>query len=255
MELTYPFIDQTKISSFNSWAYIWEEDKFPNNPGVYMILDKDDNKLYIGETENIRIRMLQHYLGKKSSTLRLVKKYLYTVKFIELEGSNRLDRRILEFYLINKFEVKLNKEYAIHASKKKLKNIRNQYLEEYIHNTERTALEKSAIKEKIKPEEYLLWRRFLDWANFAHINGINVDKTDAIFGSDPTFVVGELWGKSNQRTIFLDEIRYAYNKADNNQVVEEAKEYARRGESKSNSRNLFRENNWNHTRFNKISLI
>lgn len=76
-----------------------------NEPCVYRFLDKDNNIIYVGKTQNISNRMTQHFSGNGHLLMecyRQVKK----IQYIQCE--NEADMSIKEIYFINKFKPKYN---------------------------------------------------------------------------------------------------------------------------------------------------
>lgn len=75
---------------------------------VYRFLDEDDNVLYVGKTQSMTYRIMQHFTGNghlKSECYRQVKKIQY------MQCKNDSDMKDKEIYFINKYKPKYNKVY------------------------------------------------------------------------------------------------------------------------------------------------
>jgi len=91
----------------------WEKEKLPTNGGVYIIYDYFGIAIYVGESNNIQERFIQHYRDKKSNG-DLKKEYedfrpfAYYVKLYIVKNIN--DRKLLERILIKSLEPAFNRD-------------------------------------------------------------------------------------------------------------------------------------------------
>jgi len=92
-------LDEPRIISFKDERESSQKTIIPteivnhkNRKGIYLILNKDNKILYIGQTTNLEIRMRMHFILKRDSDI----KYIY---FLE---ENDRDNRLL-FELIYKY--------------------------------------------------------------------------------------------------------------------------------------------------------
>jgi len=87
--------------TFNRYDYkrVREELK-TRQAGVYFLYDKDDRLLYVGKTNNLRTRLLQHFRGHDVAKdfYRLIDHV--TVYFV----NNEFEREIYETYAINTYK-------------------------------------------------------------------------------------------------------------------------------------------------------
>lgn len=95
---------QLKYEIDESFSVEEVRDKLRNRKGVYLFYDKNDTLLYVGITQNLRLRILEH-IGGNTNT----KRYSHNFKKCSvIYEDDRLKRRVLEFYLINQLNPPLN---------------------------------------------------------------------------------------------------------------------------------------------------
>ncbi|QXP68636.1 GIY-YIG nuclease family protein [Polaribacter sp. AHE13PA] len=95
---TYDLFPKTKESYgwFNEW---------PNNGkyGVYLIMDKDKNVIYIGESSNIGNRLSDYFQYSEDKSCKIIHKWSTTPKYvctIAVDSKTWFERLALEEFLI-----------------------------------------------------------------------------------------------------------------------------------------------------------
>ena len=89
-----------------------ERRSLPNEPGIYMFLDEEDNVIYVGKASNLRKRVSQYFLKTKyidpyyEEKIREMVKNIHSIKFIVTE--NEKEAYILENIQIKKLQPKFN---------------------------------------------------------------------------------------------------------------------------------------------------
>lgn len=109
--------------------YIFEEKKLEKyrSSGAYILRDKEENILYIGESENLSERIKEHLKGKNSALdFNKGYKHIYKVDlYIPAKISNIINRHYIEISLIDKFQPPFNSQYTPeHGDKDKMEEKR-----------------------------------------------------------------------------------------------------------------------------------
>ncbi len=80
--------------------------KIPNNPGVYLMKDKNNKIIYVGKAVNLKKRVRSYFLGAHNERIEKLISEIYDIKHIAT--NNALEALILESNLIKKYKPKYN---------------------------------------------------------------------------------------------------------------------------------------------------
>lgn len=95
-----------------------EYEKLPEKEGVYFFFDAKGELLYIGKTNNLLMRMKNHFSSPHSGPLAKYKNKIKKISFFVAE--NPMERDIYEIYAINTLKPKLNRQNAYYQSKPRM---------------------------------------------------------------------------------------------------------------------------------------
>ncbi|TKH04815.1 hypothetical protein FC682_11790 [Peribacillus simplex] len=126
-------------------VYIWQLEKFPNESGVYKIYGVNGELLYVGEAQDIQIRIGQHYkerYGKYKRVKATRKRVLETLLKVAQENAEKAKQQIIlpdrnyaqykpyffkvEFYVCSNIERKIYELLFIQENKPKF-NIKDNF--------------------------------------------------------------------------------------------------------------------------------
>ena len=82
-------------------------DKSPTNPGIYKMLDHNQNILYVGKAKNLPNR-LKSYVAEKNHIIRTERMLSQTFKLEITTTANESEALLLEANLIKKYKPKFN---------------------------------------------------------------------------------------------------------------------------------------------------
>lgn len=85
-----------------------ELDRLPNNPGVYLMEDKNENIIYVGKAKNLRKRVRQYFQSSKNKNPKVKAMVSHIYKFEYIIVDNEIEALILESNLIKKYKPKYN---------------------------------------------------------------------------------------------------------------------------------------------------
>ncbi len=80
----------------------------PTNPGVYLMLDKDGEIIYVGKAKNLRNRLRQYFYLGGNKTLKVMKMVENIVDFRYIITASEVDALVTENNLIKKYTPKYN---------------------------------------------------------------------------------------------------------------------------------------------------
>src|SRR5690606_4481963 len=95
-----------------------EYEKLPEKQGIYFFFDSEGELLYIGKTNNLLMRMKNHFSAPHSGHLAKDKDKIQKIAFFTVEEP--MERDIYEIYEINNLQPKLNRQNAYYRPKTKL---------------------------------------------------------------------------------------------------------------------------------------
>ncbi|MED4117024.1 GIY-YIG nuclease family protein [Priestia megaterium] len=146
-------------------VYIFDEKELEKHsgPGVYVLKDKKDNILYIGQAENLSERIKKHIRGT-SIEMKVNKayKYIYNVDLYILANKKaKFNRYYIEIWLMNTHNPPFNSDYTPEkGNKQKMEEKRQRYFDKvknhYISRNHWSGYEKLAYFERLPLEDIVL---------------------------------------------------------------------------------------------------
>lgn len=213
-------------------VFWWQKPAFQdfNYSGVYVIYEKDDQVLYVGESQDITNRLQEHREKKEAAT----SDYLDHFYRIEIFKADHFDRLINEIYLINELNVILNTRHVV--DKEALTIRRNLYLASKAH-IERSDIEKEAIESGCEPETQVL---------IELLDSIK-EKDEDFYYNTSYYDACQEW-KKKYMPVILERIRN-YSNLEDVEILLQAREYAKAlDDSLISGNNIFHPDNWSDLR-------
>lgn len=205
--------------------------------GIYVIYGKDDQVLYVGESQNITIRLQEHRDKKESATCDYLD-YFYRV---EIFKADHFDRLINEIYLINELNVILNTRHVV--NKEALFERRMNYLDNKFH-LERSDTENDAIQSECEPETQFL---------IGLLDSLKTSDEDFYYNTS-YYGACEEW-KKKYMPVILEGINNYYSSLKDDEILLQARESAKAlDDSLIPPSNIFHPDNWAELRLHLIEL-
>lgn len=205
--------------------------------GVYVICDKNDLVLYVGESQNISNRLQEHRDGKEEAT----KNYLEYFYRVEIFRAEPVDRLINEIYFINLLTPIFNSRHVVVLTEAERIQNRMDYLANRVAHLERSELELEAISSGCEPETQALIELF------------DTFKEKDVYTNTTDYVSCQDW-KREYMLVILEGIR-DYTSLDDKEILRQAREYAKAmDDTRLHCNNIFHPDNWGGLRGHLINL-
>ncbi|MFN0224073.1 GIY-YIG nuclease family protein [Paenibacillus sp. KR2-11] len=207
--------------------------------GVYVICDRNDRVLYVGESQDISNRLQEHRDGKEEAT----KNYLEYFYRVEVFRAEPVDRLINEIYFINLLTPIFNTRHVVVLTEAVRIQNRKEYLANRVAHIERSELELEAISSGCEPETQALIELFDTFKE----NDLYVNTTDYVSCQD--------W-KRKYMPVILEGIR-GFTRLGDEEILHQAREYAKamdETDTRLHCNNIFHHENWGDLRAHLIGI-